>query len=239
MNIEAVIFDWGGTLSHWVDDVHLPRFWRRAAAHLAAEKVEDLVASLIEAERAVWNDVRVAQKSGRLDEIIRAAAEAHELEFAEEWFERAAADYLEEWELELHHKADALPMLAALKSTGIRTGLLSNTHWPRDFHESVLARDGLLEYLDARCYTSDLTHVKPHPLAFKAVLKDLDVAASRAVFVGDRHYDDIYGAQQLGMRAVLVRPAAEEEYPVTPDATVDSLAELVTVIDGWKDDAYA
>ena len=237
--IDAVIFDWGGTLSHWVDDVRIPDFWRRAAVQLAPERVDELVASLVSAEQSVWNDVRVAQKSGQLDAIIRAAAEVHELELAEEWFERAAAEYLEGWELELHHKPDALPTLAALKAVGLKTGLLSNTHWPRAFHESVLERDGLLEMLDVRCYTSDLTHVKPHPLAFKAVLNELGVAAANAVFVGDRAYDDVYGAQQLGMRTVLVRPSADADYPVTPDATIDSLSELVGVIDGWKDDPHA
>jgi putative hydrolase of the HAD superfamily len=130
-------------------------------------------------------------------------------------------------------------MLAALKSMGLQTGLLSNTHWPREFHERLLERDGLLEFIDARVYTSDLTHVKPHPIAFRAVLNELDVAPERTVFVGDRAYDDVYGAKSLGMKAVLVRPSAEADYPVTPDAVVDSLAELVGVIDAWEDYDHA
>ena len=81
--------------------------------------------------------------------------------------------------------------------------------------------------------------MKPHPIAFRAILNALDVHPARTVFVGDRHYDDIFGAQSSGMRAVLVRPAAETDYPVTPDATIDSLAELVSVIDDWKDDPHA
>lgn len=239
MAVDAVIFDWGGTLSHWVPDSQLPDFWRRAATHLAPERIDDLVASLVTAEQRVWSDVREAQRSGRLDEIIRAATEQHELELAEEWFERATGAYLDAWELELRHKPDALPMLAALHDKGIKTGLLSNTHWPRHFHERLLERDGLLDYLDVRVYTSDLTHVKPHPIAFRAVLSELGVTPERAVFVGDRAYDDVYGAKSLGMRAVLVRPSAEDAYPVTPDAVVDSLAELVGVIDAWEDGTHA
>lgn len=238
-NIDAVVFDWGGTLSQWVGDDRLPDFWRRAATHLDPDRIEAMVESLARAEAAVWADVREAQQSGRLSEILRAAAEEHELELAEEWFSRAAGAYLDAWELELHHKPDALPMLSALKSMDLRTGLLSNTHWPREFHERLLERDGLLELLDARVYTSDLTHVKPHPLAFRAVLSELGVKPDRAVFVGDRAYDDIYGAKALGMKTVLVRPSAEAEYRITPDAVVDSLAELVGVIDGWEDGTYA
>ena len=41
-------------------------------------------------------------------------------------------------------------MLHDLRARGLRTGLLSNTHWPRHVHEEWLERDGLLHLLDAR-----------------------------------------------------------------------------------------
>lgn len=232
--IEAVIFDWGGTLSHWVPQERVPDFWRATARAVDPERVEELAAHLLEAEEAVWAQVRGAQKSGRLEDIVRAAAAAHDLEFAEDMFAAATGSYFEAWELELHHKPDALPTLAALQSMGLRTGLLSNTHWPRHFHEQLLERDGLHEYLDERLYTSELSHVKPHPLAFKAALTALKVKPANAVFVGDRRYDDVYGAKSAGMRTVLVLPGpGGDEADVEPDATIHSLAELIGVIDGW------
>jgi putative hydrolase of the HAD superfamily len=232
--VEAVIFDWGGTLSHWVPQAMVPDFWRAAAAAIDPERVDDLAEALLKAEYDVWDQVRGAQRSGKLDEIFAAAMAQHDLQLAEAQFQLAAGKYFEAWELELRHKDDAVPMLAALKSMGLKTALLSNTHWPRDFHEMLLERDGLAEFIDARLYTSELTHVKPHPIAFKAALKALDVRPSRTVFVGDRRYDDVFGAQSLGMRAVLVLPGPEnDDYDVTPDATVESLSELVGVVDGW------
>lgn len=232
--VEAVLFDWGGTLSHWVPQAKVPEFWRAAAAAIDPERIEDLAEALLKAEYAVWDQVRGAQRSGRLDEIFAAAMAEHDLELAEAEFQLAAGKYFEAWELELRHKDDAMPMLAALKSMGLKTALLSNTHWPRHFHEMLLERDGLAEFIDVRLYTSDMTHVKPHPIAFKAALKALDIRPSRAVFVGDRRYDDVFGAQAVGMRTVLVLPGPENDtYAVEPDATVASLAELVGVIDGW------
>lgn len=233
--VEAVIFDWGGTLSRWIKQEHVPAFWRAAANHLAADEVEAMVEKLIAAEDVVWGHVRGAQKSGRLEEIIRAAAEEHQLQLAEELFETAAAAYLEAWELELEHKPDALPTLAALKSLGLKTALLSNTHWPRHFHERLLERDGLLEFLDGRVYTSDIGHVKPHPIAFKAALKEIDARPERTVFVGDRRYDDVFGAQSLGMRTVLVLPSPDADSDLTtePDAQIHELAELIPLVDGW------
>jgi putative hydrolase of the HAD superfamily len=232
--VEAVIFDWGGTLSHWVPQDQVPSFWRAAAAAIDPERIDDLADALLRAEYAVWDQVRGAQKSGRLEDIFDAAMAEHDLELAEAKFELATGKYFEAWELELEHKPDALPMLAALKGMGLKTALLSNTHWPRSFHEMLLERDGLAEFIDVRLYTSELTHVKPHPIAFRAALRALDVVPSRAVFVGDRRYDDVFGAQALGMRGVLVLPGPEnDDYDVTPDAVVESLSELVGVIDGW------
>lgn len=234
MQIEAVIFDWGGTLSHWVPQERVPEFWKASARAVDPDRVDELAAHLLTAEEAVWAQVRGAQKSGRLEDIVRAAAAAHDLEFAEDMFAAATGSYFEAWELELHHKADALPMLAALKSMNLRTGLLSNTHWPRHFHEQLLERDGLHEFIDARVYSSELSHVKPHPLAFKAVLGELGVKPANAVFVGDRKYDDVWGAQSVGMKTVLVLPGLEDgDMDVTPDATIDHLSELIGVLDGW------
>jgi putative hydrolase of the HAD superfamily len=232
--VEAVIVDWGGTLSHWVPQERVPEFWRAAASAIDPARIDDLADALLRAEYAVWDQVRGAQRSGKLDQIFAAAMAEHDLELAEAQFQLAAGKYFEAWELELHHKPDALPMLAALKSMGLKTAVLSNTHWPRSFHEMLLERDGLAEFIDARVYSSELTHVKPHPLAFKAVLRALDVRPSAAVFVGDRRYDDVFGAQSVGMRAVLVRPGPEnDDFEAAPDATIDSLAELVGIVDGW------
>jgi putative hydrolase of the HAD superfamily len=233
-HVEAVIFDWGGTLSQWVPQEKVPEFWRAAAHAIDPERIEDLAEALLAAEYAVWDQVRGAQRSGRIEEIFAAAMAKHDLELAETQFQLASGKYFEAWELELQHKPDAMPMLAALKGMGLKTALLSNTHWPRSFHEALLERDGLAEFIDVRLYTSELTHVKPHPIAFRAALKVLDVRPSRAVFVGDRRYDDVFGAQAVGMRAVLVQPGPEDDnYAVTPDAEISSLSELVGVLDGW------
>lgn len=221
-------------MSHWVAQERVPEFWRAAAAAIDPERIDDLADALLRAEYTVWAQIRGAQRSGRIDEIFAAAMAEHDLQLAETEFQLAAGRYFEAWELELHHKHDAVPTLAALKSMGLKTALLSNTHWPREFHEMLLERDGLAEFIDARVYSSELSHVKPHPIAFRAALKALDVRASRAVFVGDRRYDDVFGAQSAGMRAVLVRPGPEDDdYAVEADATIDSLAALVGIVDEW------
>jgi len=123
-------------------------------------------------------------------------------------------------------------LLRALHQRGVRTGLLSNTHWPREWHERILARDGVLDLIDVRVYTSELAHTKPHAEAFRAVLGPLGVTPADAVMVGDRPVDDIGGAKALGMRAVLL-PNDQVPQGVAPDATISSLSELLPLVDGW------
>jgi len=58
---------------------------------------------------------------------------------------------------------------------------------------------------------------------------------AECVFVGDRPYDDVYGAKSAGMRAVLVPNSDVPAFgDVQPDAVVSRLAELLPHIDRWS-----
>jgi putative hydrolase of the HAD superfamily len=43
---------------------------------------------------------------------------------------------------------------------------------------------------------------KPHPAIFERALEVLDVAPENALFVGDRLFEDVRGAAELGMTTV-------------------------------------
>lgn len=228
--IEAVLFDWGGTLSTY-SDFDLLAMWRAAASVLAPEDPEPVAQRLLDAEH-VWWDERVGAGdgtgSGTTEDIIRSVAEATHLPV-----QQAIAAYHGAWEQVVDHDPDALGVLKELKARGLKTGLLSNTHWPRELHDRWLEEAGLLEHLDQRVYTSDLTHMKPHALAFTTLLDALDVAADRAVFVGDRPRDDIAGAQAVGMRTVLLTGRNVPPHDVTPTAEIPYLSGLLEVLDRW------
>ena len=233
--IEAVLFDWGGTLTtfHNVDMIDA---WRVAAEVLAPDRVDEVAEALLAAEREVWARTTSTMRSARTSEVLRAASDAVGLPVEDALHETAVARYLDHWAPVSASRADARDVLHALKDRGLRTGLLSNTHWPRRQHEEWLARDGLLDLLDERVYTSDLEYVKPHPQAFAALLDAVGVKPLDAVFVGDRLHDDIAGAKEHGMRAVWMRNDVVPSYDVEPDATIDQLGELVGVVEGWLAD---
>jgi putative hydrolase of the HAD superfamily len=234
VEIEAVVFDWGGTLTP-IADVDMVGVWRPAARLLAAERSEELAAALQATELAIWEATIDSCRSGQVVDVVRAAmADCGLAVAADAALAAAVAAYLAEWVPHTRAHPDAPKVLETLRNLGFRTGLLSNTHWPRDWHEERLVDDGLSVLLDAAVFTSDLDYRKPHATAFGAVLDALDVEPEHAVFVGDRLHDDVYGAGSIGMRTIWIRNGAWMSWDIEPDAVVDSLAEVVGVVERWS-----
>ena len=113
---------------------------------------------------------------------------------------------------------DVPEALAAVRSAGLRIGLVSNS--ARDVRE--FARHHGLD-VDAGISSFHHGRTKPHASIFRAVLDLLDVEPADAVMVGDMIADDIEGARGIGMRAVLLdRDGAHPEF----EPRVESLSEL-------------
>ena len=113
--------------------------------------------------------------------------------------------------------------------------MLSNTFWPRAWHEEIFRRDDILGLIDGAVYTSEIDWTKPHPEAFRAAMAAIGVTdPAGCVFVGDRPIDDVQGAKSVGMRAVLIQgsdvPALAD---AEPDAVISRLAELPPLLESW------
>jgi len=113
---------------------------------------------------------------------------------------------------------DVQDTIVALRSAGLRIGLVSNS--ARDVRE--FARHHELD-VDAGISSFHHGRTKPHASIFRAVLDLLDVEPAEAVMVGDMIADDIEGARGLGMRAILLdREGVHREF----EPRVDTLNEL-------------
>jgi len=235
--VQGVIFDWGGTLSHYAN-IELLDMWRLAAGRIAEHSARDsdtVLERLVEVDLRLWERTAADARAYALPDILREATRELGIDLTEVIIEEAGTHYLDSWTPHIRHFDDARPTLAALKERGLRIGMLSNTHWPKAYHEHFLERDGLAPYIDTRCYTSEMTRMKPHPEAFRHALETLGVEAAAAVYVGDRLFDDVLGAQLVGMRAVhRPNPGVPSHEGVTPDATIETLADLLPIIDGWR-----
>lgn len=135
----------------------------------------------------------------------------------------AAAEMEGAWALAHHFELyeDALPALDALRTRGLRIGLLSNS--ARDLGAFVV-HHGLA--VDAVLTSGVHGKTKPHETIFRRMLELLEVVAGDAVMVGDTVEDDVDGALAVGMRAVLVD--RERRHPERE--SIDDLRALVNVI---------
>jgi putative hydrolase of the HAD superfamily len=231
--VAAVIFDWGGTLTPW-HVVDLEEQWRVYARVAHPDRVEEVARAILAAEQDAWSAARTTGQSSSLEAIFSAT----ELEM----HEPALAAYHAFWEPHTYIDPDAPKLFRALRDRDIKVGVLSNTIWPREYHEAVFARDGVLDLIDGAVYTSEISWTKPHREAFLAAIAAVGVSdAAHAVFVGDRLFDDIYGALAVGMRAIFVPhseipPDQLGHVEGKPDAVVQRLADVLTVIDEWRTD---
>jgi putative hydrolase of the HAD superfamily len=237
--LDAVIFDWGDTLAFSASsDEDYRRIveasWKAAAERLSSEGTDEIAARLEAITEEMWTRNRHSHESTHLDRVVEAVVEDLQLEIAEGLIEEAARDHLDEWERHVKHDPDAVPVLEALRERGLRIGLLSNTFWPASFHERLLERDGLIHLIDGRVYTSDIEFNKPHPAAFQAAMDATGVDdPARVVFVGDRLWDDMHGAQQAGMKTVHRPNPWVPHHDVEPDASIGPLPELLELVIRW------
>jgi FMN hydrolase / 5-amino-6-(5-phospho-D-ribitylamino)uracil phosphatase len=153
--IEAVIFDWGGTLTPWVTADHLAG-WRRVADVLHdgdPERAAVMADALLAAEDARWRTVRDEHRAFTLAQVLADAAEHHPAAVTPELVEAAFEAFRAYWTglTPLHRQA--APTLTALRERGLRLGVLSTTTWPRAWHEEALRGEGVLELFDGCVWT--------------------------------------------------------------------------------------
>ena len=227
MAVAAVIFDWGGTLTPWHVIDH-QALWREICApHFPQERAIALATAMHAAESGFWRQCETEQRSATLDHIFaEAGVTAHE---------ELLDTYFRAWEPHTYTDPEVAPLLRELRGRGIKIGVLSNTMWPRTLHERVFHRDEVLGLIDGAVYSSEIPWTKPHPEAFRAVMAAIGVTdPETCVFVGDRPYDDIFGAKSLGMRTVLIPNSTVPAYEAAvPDAVIARLGDLLPHLDNW------
>jgi putative hydrolase of the HAD superfamily len=232
-SLDAVIFDWGGTLTAWHDiDFHAESLALAQAVVNADHHLEVSRERLHRAGATIWGRCRDEQRSSTVADLFTEAGLEHD--------PALLSAYYEFWEPHTYTDPEVGPLWAALRTRGIKVGVLSNTIWPRAFHERVFARDGVLDLIDGAVYSSEIEWTKPSPHAFEAAIAAVGASdPSRCVYVGDRLFDDIWGAQNAGLRAVHVPhstiPADQIGHSEgVPDAVVHRISDLLEVIEGWR-----
>jgi len=232
MAIRAILFDLGNTLVGYYTSGEFPVVLRRCVRECASAlgqtedrgRDEDLFerALLLNREQsdyAVWPlSARLQELFGAYESIDEASAEALATTFLKPIFAIARLD------------PQAIPLLEALRGRGIKTAIVSNTPWgsPASAWRAELSRHGLLDKVDATVFCMDVGWRKPHRAPFDRALSLLDVAPADALFVGDDHRWDIVGAQNAGLRPVLLESVVPK--PRRDHLTIPNLAGIIALL---------
>jgi NagD protein len=82
---------------------------------------------------------------------------------------------------------------------------------------------------------------KPNPLMMRSALNRIDAHSETTVMVGDRMDTDVISGLEAGLRTILVMTGSTkaeqvDRFPYRPTRIVDSVADIVDLIEEWNDD---
>jgi putative hydrolase of the HAD superfamily len=123
--------------------------------------------------------------------------------------------------------AHALDVLTRLKANGIQIGIVTNglTGWT-GAQALCIERLSLMHLLDAVVDSVDAGFSKPDPRIYTLALERLGVSAAETWFVGDSPKNDVWGPQQVGMRAAFLL-TGHTLNGETPDAVLNDLRDVL------------
>jgi len=228
----AILFDLGNTLVGYYTSSEFPVVLRRCLRECARAlghtedpaREEDLFARALLLNRE-QPDYAVRPLAARLQELFgvyesldEASATALGAAFLKPIFATARLN------------PQAVPVLEALHGRGIKTAIVSNTPWgsPAGAWRAELTRHGLLDRVDATVFCMDVGWRKPHRAPFDRALSLLEVAPAEALFVGDDHRWDVVGAQNAGLRPVLLESSVPKSRP--DHLTIPNLAGIIALL---------
>ena len=97
---------------------------------------------------------------------------------------------------------DTIPLMKVLRAKDIEAVILTNG--PSDGQRAKFKTLGLSRYIQRIYISEEIGFAKPNRRAFEFVLRDLDAAVPDVLMVGDSIENDIDGAEQAGIKAVLI-----------------------------------
>ncbi len=98
--------------------------------------------------------------------------------------------------------ADVMGWLAALKESGMKLCLLSNTRFGRRLKK--LSEELEIPYVRQA--------MKPSKKGFHAALELMGADPSKTVMIGDQMFTDVWGANRSGIFSIMVPPMARREF---------------------------
>jgi putative hydrolase of the HAD superfamily len=203
--LEAVLFDWGDTLMQFAYSPELVSAGHRAGLEAIGRDGLPDADAVTERFRAEYEPLFWVP--GTIEEIeypglVRGLLGDLGVEIDDDELMRfLEAEHLA-WDPARILAAHTHPLLESLRARGLKLGLVSNAFDPGWLLHRDLEHMGIEQRLDFSVFSSEVGTRKPHPAIFHRALEALDVEPERGLFVGDRLYEDVRGAAEVGMTTV-------------------------------------
>jgi putative hydrolase of the HAD superfamily len=234
--LRAALFDWGDTLMAFGYDEELMDQAFRAG--LEALDRDDLAPA--DEVRAHFREhfEPLFWVPGTLEEIeypglVRETLRHFGVEASDEELNRFLDAEHAAWEPARVLGGTTHALLETLRSRGLRLGVVSNAFDPGWLLHRDLEQMGIAQRIDFAVFSSEVGKRKPHPEIFEAALEALSVEAGDAMFVGDRLFEDIRGANELGMTTVQALWFRADENPEggEPDYQAFTQMDVLNIAD--------
>ena len=234
--LRAVLFDWGHTLMDWVPDERLLEAGHRAGLNALARESLPAVDALATHFRERYEPLLWAP--GTIEEIeypglVRSLLRDFDVEVTDEELARFLEAEHAAWQPARRLAATSHALLDALRGRGLSLGIVSNAFDPGWLLQRDLEQMDLAARLDVAVFSSEVGYRKPHPLIFERALAALGVEPEHALFVGDRLYEDVRGASELGMTTVQALWFRADEHPdgAEPDFQAFTQMDVLNFVD--------
>lgn len=118
----------------------------------------------------------------------------------------------------------ALEILHTLRQSGLKLSIISNGRTEGQTY--VMEQLGLFPLVDDVLISEEVEISKPDPRIYTLALERLGVSAAETWFVGDSPKNDVWGPQQVGVRAAFL-PTGHALSEETPDAVLRDLRDVL------------
>lgn len=241
MIVRGLMFDINGTLAdihtnEWHDDVYrvISNLLSYQGISLGANAVKDLYFQIMGEQRAargerypefdavgIFREIISRHSTvftrhlapGKIEQLPRLLAETH----------RAASRY----RLQPYHGVED-----TIKQLFPKYHLAIISDGQTAYAVPELNAIGLFGYFDPVIVSGDFGYRKPDNRLFENALSAMKMEPSEVVFVGNDMYNDVHGAQKLGMKTVFFRSnqGLQEKKGVNPDYIIYDFPELLNAL---------
>ncbi len=236
-NKRAILFDLGGTLIEFESEQwdELERKGMRNCHEFLSQNgfeiqdADEMAEQFVEYHHQKWDEIQKDHKEVTFDRLGAEFLSRYGIDLDDAISDFVRAFYAPISEL-VHRRDGAIEALEFMKASGLKIGLVSNTGFPAEWHRDEMRRFEIYDFFDYTVFSSEFGVRKPDPSMFRDCLSKLGVDAGEAVHVGDRPYEDISGAKNMGITSVLLkRPDRETSSQFKPDIIIDNLKALVSL----------